>query len=305
MTKERFHITLSHGAGQRLDVFLASHLSELARSQVQKLVAGQKVRLNGTWTKASHRLQEGDVIEVEPAVERRSVLLPEPIPLDIMYSDEHVVVINKPAGLVVHPGAGVEQGTLVNALLHHFPGIERVGHPERPGIVHRLDKETSGVMIAARSELAHHELKRQFKAREVEKVYLALVWGRLQVEEGRMDWALGRDPKFRQKISIRSRHPRPALTYFTVKKVLDEFTLVEVKPVTGRTHQIRVHFAASGHPIVGDSRYGGQDKLRRFTRLYLHAWHIVFSHPATKSLLEFYAPVPPEFQKIIHAPAVP
>jgi 23S rRNA pseudouridine1911/1915/1917 synthase len=304
MTKEKFHITLSHGAGQRLDVFLAAHLSEFTRSQIQRLVADQKVRLNGTWTKASHKLQEGDVIEVEPPEQKTSQLVAEDIPLDILYSDEHVIVINKAAGLVVHPGAGVEHGTLVNALMHHFPGIERVGHPERPGIVHRLDKETSGVMIVARSDQAYNELKRQFKAREVEKVYLALVWGRLQVEEGRIDWALGRHPRFRQKISIRSRHPRAALTLYSVKKVMDEFTLVEVKPVTGRTHQIRVHFAASGHPIVGDERYGGKDKGSRYTRLYLHAWHIVFSHPATKSLLEFYAPLPPEFQEIMRVPSV-
>lgn len=305
MAKDRFHITLSHGAGQRLDVFLAAHLTEYSRSQIQRLVSDQKVRLNGTWTKAGHKLQEGDVVEVEPSEAKRSFLLPEDIPLDVLYNDEHVLVINKPAGLVVHPGAGVESGTLVNALIHHFPGIERVGHPERPGIVHRLDKETSGVMIVARSELAYGELKRQFKAREVEKVYLALVWGRLHVDEGRMDWALGRDPKFRQKISIRSRHPRSALTLFSVRKVLDDHTLVEVKPVTGRTHQIRVHFAAAGHPVVGDVRYGGgRDKSRRSTRLYLHAWHIVFSHPLTKSLLEFYAPLPPEFQAIIHASAV-
>ena len=302
MTGEKFHITLSHGAGQRLDVFLAAHLEELTRSQVQRLVAGQKVRLNGTWTKASHRLQAGDVVEVEPPEEKKSQLLPENIPLDVLYSDEDVIVINKPAGLVVHPGAGVEHGTLVNALIHHFPGIERVGHPERPGIVHRLDKETSGVMVVARSELAYNELKRQFKAREVEKVYMALVWGHLQMEEGKMDWALGRDPRFRQKISIRSRHPRAALTYYSVKKVLEGCTLVEVKPVTGRTHQIRVHFAAAGHPIVGDVRYGGKDKSKRYVRLYLHAWHLVFSHPATKRLLEFYAPVPPEFQEIIHTP---
>jgi 23S rRNA pseudouridine1911/1915/1917 synthase len=304
MTRETFHITLSHGAGQRLDVFLAAHLSELTRSQVQKLVAEKTVRLNGTWTKASHKLQPGDVIEVEAPAQKPSHLHAENIPLDILYSDEHVIVINKPAGLVVHPGAGVEHGTLVNALVYHFPGIERVGHPDRPGIVHRLDKETSGVMVVARSELAYDELKRQFKAREVEKIYLALVWGRLQMEAGKMDWALGRHPRYRQKISIRSRHPRSALTYYSVKKILDEFTLVEVKPVTGRTHQIRVHFAAAGHPVVGDIRYGGKDKAGRYVRLYLHAWHLVFSHPATKSLLEFYAPLPPEFQKIIQAPSV-
>jgi 23S rRNA pseudouridine1911/1915/1917 synthase len=300
MPKETFHITLSHGYGQRLDVFLSSHLPELSRSQAQKLVAEQGVRLNGTWTKASHKLRAGDIIEVELGETKKSQLAPENIPLDILYQDGHIIVLNKPAGLVVHPGAGVESGTLVNALVYHFPGIENVGHPERPGIVHRLDKETSGVMVVARSELAYTELKRQFKAREVEKVYLALVWGHLQVEEGKIDWALGRHPRHRQRISIRSRKLRAALTYYSVKKILEEFTLLEVKPVTGRTHQIRVHFAAAGHPIVGDTRYGGKDKARRYTRLYLHAWHLVFAHPVTKNLLEFYAPVPPEFQDIIH-----
>jgi 23S rRNA pseudouridine1911/1915/1917 synthase len=297
--REKFFITLSNGFGQRLDVFLSSRLPEISRSQAQKLVFEKKVRLNGTWTKASHKLRLGDVVEVEAAEEARSVLRPEDISLSVIYSDEHIVVINKPAGLVVHPGAGVVEGTLVNALLFHFPGIERVGHPERPGIVHRLDKETSGVMVVARSGKAYTELKRQFKAREVEKIYLALVWGHMQLEEGRIDWALGRHPRHRQRISIRTRKPKTALTLYSVKKVLEEFTLLEVKPVTGRTHQIRVHFAAAGHPIVGDGRYGGKDKTGRFPRLYLHAWRIVFAHPVSKILSEFYAPLPQEFQDII------
>jgi 23S rRNA pseudouridine1911/1915/1917 synthase len=299
--REKFFITLSNGFGQRLDVFLSSRLPEMSRSQAQKLVAEKKVRLNGTWTKASHKLRLGDVVEVEAVEEIRSALHPEDIPLNVIYSDEHIVVINKPAGLVVHPGAGVVEGTLVNALLFHFPGIERVGHPERPGIVHRLDKETSGVMVVARSEKAYTELKRQFKGREVEKIYLALVWGQVQLEEGKFDWALGRHPRHRQRISIRTRKPKAALTLFSVKKVLEQFTLLEVKPVTGRTHQIRVHFAAAGHPVVGDGRYGGRDKAGRFTRLYLHAWRIVFAHPVSKILSEFYAPLPQEFQDIIRS----
>ncbi len=299
MIREKFFITLSNGFGQRLDVFLSSRLTEISRSQAQKLVADKKVRLNGTWTKASHKLRVGDVIEVEAVEETRSGLRPENIPLNVIYGDDHIVVINKPEGLVVHPGAGVIEGTLVNALLFHFPGIERIGHPERPGIVHRLDKETSGVMVIARSEKAYTELKRQFKAREVEKIYLALVWGHLQLEEGKIDWALGRHPRRRERISIRTRKPKAALTLYSVKKVLPEFTLVEVKPVTGRTHQIRVHFAAAGHPVVGDGRYGGKDKRGRFERLYLHAWRIVFAHPVSKILSEFYAPLPQEFQDII------
>ncbi len=302
MSEKSFHITLSHGSGRRLDVFLSGHLTELSRAQIQKLIADQKVRLNKTWTKPSHKLKDGDVVEVEEReVGRESGLLPENIPLDIIHSDEHIIVLNKPAGLVVHPGAGVESGTLVNALIHHFPGIEKVGHPERPGIVHRLDKETSGVMVVARSDKAYSELKRQFKAREVEKVYMGLVRGRVQVTEGRIDWALGRHPRHRQRISIRTKKPKAALTLYSVKKTFPDYTLLEIKPVTGRTHQIRVHFAAAGHPIVGDSRYGGKDKSKTHERLFLHAWHIVFTHPVSKTLLEFYAPLPLEFQEIIHS----
>jgi 23S rRNA pseudouridine1911/1915/1917 synthase len=300
--EKTFHITLSHGAGRRLDVFLSAHLTELSRAQVQKLIADQKVRLNSTWTKPSHVLKEGDIIEVEdrePA--RKSALQPEDIPLDIIHSDEHIIVLNKPAGLVVHPGAGVESGTLVNALVHRFPGLEKVGHPERPGIVHRLDKETSGVMVVARSDKAYSELKRQFKAREVEKVYLGLVRGHVQVAEGRIDWALGRHPRHRQRFSVRTKKPKAALTLYSVKKRFPDYTLLEIKPVTGRTHQIRVHFAAAGHPVVGDSRYGGKDKTKARERLFLHAWHIVFTHPVSKTWLEFYAPLPPEFQEIIHS----
>jgi len=302
VSEKTFHITLSHGDGRRLDVFLSAHISELSRAQIQKLITDQKVRLNNTWTKPSHKLKDGDVVEVEDReVSRKRALLPENIPLDIIHSDEHIIVLNKPAGLVVHPGAGVEAGTLVNALIHHFPGIERVGHPERPGIVHRLDKETSGVMVIARTEKAYSELKRQFKAREVEKVYLGLVRGHVQLLDGRIDWALGRHPRHRQRISIRTKKPKAALTLYSVKKTFPDFTLLEIKPVTGRTHQIRVHFAAAGHPIVGDTRYGGKDKAISHQRLFLHAWHIVFTHPVTKIMLEFYAPIPQEFQDIIHS----
>jgi 23S rRNA pseudouridine1911/1915/1917 synthase len=299
--EEKFYITISHGFGQRLDVFLSASIPQLTRSQAQKLISEKKVRVNRTWSKPSHKLRVGDIVEVEVLEVKKTSLLPENIPLDVLYCDEHIIVINKPPGLVVHPGAGVTKGTLVNALLYHFPGIEMIGHPERPGIVHRLDKETSGIMVVARSRKAYSELKRQFKAREVEKIYLGLVWGQIQTMEGKIDWAIGRHPKHRQRISIRTKKPREALTYYSVKKILKNFTLLEIKPVTGRTHQIRVHFAAAGHPIVGDSRYGGRDKAKKYTRLFLHAWHLVFAHPATKTLAEFFAPVPQEFQDIIHS----
>ena len=280
---------------------MSANMPQLTRSQAQKLIAEKMVRVNKTWSKAAHKLRLGDVVEIELPTGEKSPLLPENIPLDVLYNDEHVIVINKPAGLVVHPGAGVPQGTLVNALLYHFPGMERIGHPERPGIVHRLDKETSGVMVVARSIKAYSELKRQFKAREVEKIYLGLVWGEIQTAEGKIDWAIGRHPRHRQRISIRTKKPREALTYYSVKKVLKNFTLLEIRPVTGRTHQIRVHFAAAGHPIVGDGRYGGRDKSKKYNRLFLHAWHLVFAHPITKTLVEFYAPLPQEFQDIIRS----
>jgi 23S rRNA pseudouridine1911/1915/1917 synthase len=303
--EEKFHVTMSRGFGQRLDVFLSANLPELTRSQAQKLIAEQKVRVNGTWSKAAHKLRLGDIVEIKLSKKEKTTLQPENIPLDVLYCDEHIIVINKPVGLVIHPGAGVTQGTLVNALLYHFPGIGRIGHPERPGIVHRLDKDTSGVMVVARSEKAYFELKRQFKAREVEKIYLGLVWGQIQTMAGKIDWAIGRHPRHRQRISIRTKKPKEALTYYSVKKSLEDFTLLEIKPVTGRTHQIRVHFAAAGHPIVGDSRYGGRDKTGKYTRLFLHAWHLVFAHPVTRILAEFYAPLPQEFQEIIRSKQTP
>ncbi len=301
MPEKKFFVTRSFGSGRRLDVFLAANIRDLTRAQAQKLIADQKATVNREAAKPAQKLKVGDIVEVELPEAQPNELRPMNVPLDIIYCDEHVIVLNKPAGLTVHPGAGIEEVTLVNALLYHFPGIEKVGHPQRPGIVHRLDKETSGVMVVARSERAYAELKRQFKAREVEKIYLGLVKGQVQVPQGKIDWAIGRHPKHRQRISVRTKKPREALTLYTVRKILDDFTLVEVKPVTGRTHQIRVHFAAAGHPIVGDPRYGGREKHRKFPRLYLHAWRIVFTHPVTRILCEFYAPIPPEFQEIIHA----
>ncbi len=299
MVERKFFITRSFGFGRRLDVFLSANLKDLTRAQAQKLIAEHKVLVNRAVSKPAHKLRVGDVVEVELPREEPDLLLPENIPLDILYCDEHIIVLNKQAGLTVHPGAGIQAGTLVNALLFHFPGIEKIGHPQRPGIVHRLDKETSGVMVVARSERAYTELKRQFKAREVEKIYLGLVKGQVQVPEGKIDWAIGRHPKHRQRISIRTKKPREALTLYSVKKVVGDYTLIEIKPVTGRTHQIRVHFAAAGHPIAGDPRYGGQDKQKRFSRLYLHAWRIVFAHPVTRMLCEFYAPLPSEFQALL------
>jgi len=293
--KEEFLITAGSGAGERLDVYLSAKLLALARNQVQKLIDMGQVLVNGCTAKPAARLREGERVEITYEKEGPETLQPQDIPLDILFSDDQVVILQKPCGLVVHPGAGVRSGTLVNALLFHFPGISGVGEEERPGIVHRLDRETSGVMVVARTLPAYRELLRQFKAREVEKTYLGIVWGRMSQAEGRIDWAIGRHPKHRQRISVKTRSPKQAVTFYRVQEEKNDFSLLEIKPLTGRTHQIRVHLAAAGHPIVGDGRYGRRLVGNVPVRLFLHAHRLSFSHPATGVRLEFVCPMPAEF----------
>lgn len=282
-------------AGQRLDVYLTRRINSLSRCQVKKLIDLGQVRVKGETIKAGYRLKGGEIIEVKiefPPPE--STLEPENIPLNIIYADEDIIVINKPAGLIVHPGAGRRTGTLVNALLFHFPEIATVGSTERPGIVHRLDGETSGVMVVARSVLAYKFLQRQFKNREVDKTYIGLVWGKFSQKGGKIDWGIGRHPRDRQRFSVRSRRPKEAITIFSVLYEGEDFSVLEVKPVTGRTHQIRVHLAAAGHPIIGDRRYGRKEKTG--SRLLLHAQRLAFIHPTKKVWMEFEAPIPNEFK---------
>ncbi len=283
-------------AGQRLDVYITRRLNWLSRSQVKRLIDQGLVRVNGEIIKAGYRLKGGEKIEME--VETTSPpptsLEPENIPLNIIYADEDVIVINKPAGLVVHPGAGKRGGTLVNAVLYHFPEIKTVGSPQRPGIVHRLDGDTSGVMVVARSNLAYKALQRQFKNREVDKTYIAIAWGRMSQPGGRIEWGIGRHPHDRSRFSIRSRRPKEAVTIFSVLREGKDFSVLEIKPITGRTHQIRVHLAAAGHPIVGDRRYGRKEGSSR--RLFLHARRLAFIHPTKQVWMEFEAPIPPEFK---------
>lgn len=299
MIKKTFHITSNAGAGQRLDIFLSSKIINFSRSQIQCLIDSGSAKVNGVSCKHGYRLKPGDVVDISFEIQSISGLRPEDIPLDVIYQDEDVLVINKPIGLVVHPGAGEQTGTLANSLLFHFPQIASIGNPERPGIVHRLDRETSGIMVVALSEKAYSELKRQFKQREMDKVYIGLVWGKVPEKTGKIDWALGRHRKIRQRISVKTRKPREALTFYSVLKEYADTTLLEIKPVTGRTHQIRVHFAAAGHPIVGDSQYGPRRPKKRFTRLFLHAHRLAFVHPTRGQWVEFVAPLPEEFKKIL------
>jgi 23S rRNA pseudouridine1911/1915/1917 synthase len=293
--------------GLRLDRVLATEIGGYSRSQIQRLIDEGRVKLPRVRTlKANTPVRVGDVIAVELSEPVESALQAEPIPLDVLYQDADVIVINKPAGLVVHPGAGHESGTLVNALLHHASDLSGIGGSRRPGIVHRLDKGTSGVMVIAKHDAAHQELSRQFHDREVEKEYIALVWGLVQ-QRKRIDIPIGRDPVHREKISTRARRSRSAVTRITWACHVPSVSLLRVAIATGRTHQIRVHLSAIGHPVVGDPLYGGVHRrvphvvraVQHLTRPFLHAERLVFTHPASGERLEFVAPLPDDLRLVL------
>jgi 23S rRNA pseudouridine1911/1915/1917 synthase len=294
-----FRITEDHGKGVRLDVFLCRQIREFTRAQFQRFVDKQQVTVNGLFRKSSYVLRPGDLVEAQVELPPPEPLEPQYIPLDVLFTDEHVAVINKPSGLLVHPGAGRNFGTLVNALLYHFPEVRGVGPDDRFGIVHRLDRETSGVIITARSLKAYQELKRQFKSREVKKIYLALVWGHPSESEGTIDLPIGRHVRHGQTFSVETRKPRVAITDYTVLRRYSDFSLLEVRPHTGRTHQIRVHLAAIGRPVAGDRIYGPRKSRQEIPRLFLHARKIGFRHPETGEWLEFEAPLPADLERFL------
>ncbi len=306
MTPYTFEIGPDH-EGLRLDKFLANELPNHSRAQVQRLIDDGRVSMPRVATpKANTAVRPGDVVTVQVPAPAPSTLEPEDLPLPILHDDADVVVVNKPAGLVVHPGAGHPTGTLVHALLHHVQDLSGIGGETRPGIVHRLDKGTSGVMVVAKSDTAHQELARQFHDREVEKEYVALVWGTVHNRK-RIDLPIGRDPVHREKISTRARRARAAVTRVTWAKALPGLTLIRVAIATGRTHQIRVHLSAIGHPIVGDALYGGVHKrvandvraVQRLTRPFLHAERLAFTHPRTGERLTFEAPLPEDLESVL------
>ena len=287
-------------AGERLDAFLARRLVErLSRSHAHKLIADGLVTLNDMPAKASHRLARGDrvVASVPPA--ETPALLPEAIPLTIIYQDEDIIVVDKPPGLTVHPAAGHPRGTLVNALLSLCPELAEIKGTLRPGIVHRLDKDTSGLLVAAKNEAAQANLARQLKDRQVHKAYLAVVQGRLERPEGMIDAPIGRHPRRRQRMAV-VEGGRQALTRYRVREYLREaYSLVEVEPLTGRTHQIRVHFASIGHPVVGDKLYGKASAL--VGRQFLHAWRLGFRLPKGGRYREFESPLAADLEAALEA----
>ncbi len=296
-------------AGRRLDQFLVTHLVKLSRARVQDLVDRERVQVNGnTSTRSSLKVKTGDVIAAEWTLPPTSQAEPEDIPLAALYEDDDLVVINKPAGMAVHAGGGVRLGTLVNALLFRFASLSGVGGAQRPGLVHRLDRMTSGALIAAKNDEAHRKLALQFSNRTVEKTYLALVQGNLKKSTGTIDAPIGRDMVRRTRMTSRRREGAPgvrsALTHYKVirryPKALpggDDATLVEVRIETGRMHQIRVHLSSIGHAVVGDTMYGARGGV--LGRNFLHAFRIVFTQPSTGQRLTIEAPLPPELEAFL------
>jgi len=297
-------------AGKRLDSFIAESLKETSRSSAQKWISGGHVLVNESARKASYILQENDLVEIEPPAPNPVELVPEPMDLDIIYEDDDLLAVNKPAGLVVHPGAGNPNGTLANGLLFHLRETSR-SDTLRPGIVHRLDKDTSGLLIVAKNDHIHDRLSAQFQKRQVDKAYIALVFGHMAPRTGEIDLPIGRDIRSRTRISPRTARPRDALTRYQVVEYLPEFTLLEAYPKTGRTHQIRVHLQSKGYPIAGDEMYGFTAQLPRIkntrhrkavkelNRLFLHSARLSIRHPRSGEKLNFEAPLPDELANLI------
>lgn len=298
----------ANDAGVRLDAFLASQIPGWSRARLQRLIENEDVLVNGKLSKPSYKLREHDDVEVELIVPATTSFTPEAIPIEIVYEDQTLVVVNKPAGLVVHPAAGIHSGTLANALAYHFQQLPNASSV-RPGIVHRLDRDTSGLLVVAKTEAALEDLADQFRARSVYKSYVALVHGRVATDSVRVDQPLARDPSNRTRMAV-VRGGRSALSVFRVQRRFNRFTLLDVEIKTGRTHQIRVHLAWLKHPVVGDETYGGgrdntiqnaklRAHVRNLGRHFLHAGRLAFTHPETGKRVDFYSPLPAELSSLL------
>lgn len=298
-------------SGKRLDLYIASCISDCSRSVATNLIRSGKIQVQGMVKKPGYRVRAGDKICGCIPPPAPILFKPEPIPIDILHEDDDIIVINKQPGLVVHPAPGHHSGTLVNALLYLCPKLNGIGGALRPGIVHRLDKDTSGVLVVAKNDSAHIHLSRQFKSRRIKKVYLALVYGKMESNSGSISLPIGRHPVDRKKMSTTSRESRVAETTWQIRERFELASLIEVNLKTGRTHQIRVHCAAIKHPVMGDKVYGprkrgknvayGDNLLGLVPRQMLHAWRIGLTHPATEAVVSFEAPIPPDMQAILKA----
>ena len=302
----RKYVTGAEDVGERLDIFLTRQMPDWSRSQVLRLIRSGLVSVGARLArKGGEEVQAGDIVSVRAEREKLTAT-PEALPLCIVYEDEDLLVVNKPAGMAVHVGAGLKSGTLVNALLHHVSALSSAGGELRPGIVHRLDKMTSGLVVVAKNDAAHRQLAEQFKSRAVRKTYALLVHGQVSSAQGKICKPVGRDPVRRTRMRVGGLRPREAVTRYEVIRRFRGFTLLEAHPETGRTHQIRVHFAALGHPIVGDTTYGAPGKLHlgggevaTLSRTFLHAGFLEFQHPRMRRAVSFSAPLPPELEEFL------
>ena len=300
---------------ERLDLFLRTHCPQHSRSSIQALIKAGAIRVNGQKTRPAYLVQPGDEIAVELPEPKPLAARPEALPLSIAYEDDDLLVVNKAAGMTVHPAPGATEGTLVNALLHHCRDLSGINGALRPGIIHRLDKETSGLLLVAKRDAVHRTLAASLQAHQIERRYAALVWGVLREENGRIEAPIGRHPKNRKKMAV-VKDGRAAATHFSVVEYCPFTTLVKCQLETGRTHQIRVHLAHIGHPVFGDPVYGGRDQARGVRPEYrrqanwmlslirrqaLHAQKLRFAHPTTGDMMEFTAPLPEDFQAALEA----
>lgn len=305
--------TTDSEAGHRLDMVIVEHLPTLSRSRASRLIRTGHITVNGLIKKPGYLTKPGDIVRSEIPSPEPISCKPEAISLSILHEDQDLIVLNKPPGFVIHPGAGHNSRTLANALLSHCPDLEGVGDRNRPGIVHRLDKDTSGTLVVAKNSMAYENLSAQFKMRQVHKVYLALVYGEVKLPLGMIDFPIGRHPTDRKKMSTQSGRGRPTETLWKVKEAFSGVTLLEIDLRTGRTHQVRVHCAAIGHPVVGDSTYGGkrrwkdllqgpkQDLLKAIRRQMLHAWQLTFLHPRTGKFMNFESPLPLDMASVLES----
>jgi 23S rRNA pseudouridine1911/1915/1917 synthase len=296
-------------AGQRLDAFLSARIEHWSRARLQRLIEDSDVLVNGRRVKASYKIHANDEIEIDLVAPPSTLFVPQDLPLKVVYEDDDLMVIDKPAGMVVHPAAGIASGTLANALAFHFQQLSTIGGQARPGIVHRLDKDTSGLMVVAKTESAHEDLADQFRAREIFKSYVALVHGQVEQDTAQLNQPIARDPRHRTRMAV-VRGGRPALSIYRVRQRFDRFTLLDVELKTGRTHQIRVHLAWIKHPVVGDALYGsGRDKtvagstlrgeIAGLNRQFLHAERLAFRHPRTDARVAFVSSLPSELQNFL------
>ncbi|KGG81101.1 pseudouridine synthase [Caloranaerobacter azorensis H53214] len=285
--------------GERVDSYLAKKLEEVSRSYIKKLIKDGHIKVNNLQVKPKYVVNKGDVITVELPEPEKLELIPQDLPIEIVYEDEDVAVVNKPRGMVVHPAPGNYSGTLVNALLYHLESLSTINGVVRPGIVHRIDKDTSGLLMIAKNDFAHIELSKQLKEHSITRIYYALVEGNIKVDNGTINAPIGRHPVDRKKMAVTDRNSKRAITHFKVLERFGQYTLIEAKLETGRTHQIRVHMSYIKHPLVGDLVYGSKKNEFKQEGQLLHAKVIGFIHPRTKEYMEFDSELPDYFKKVL------